>query len=917
MFPNGMRFILRHSATPVHHVELRLVVNAGSAYEDADQRGLAHLVEHLAFAGTTHFPRRQLIGALAALGVRFGADLNAETVFDATDYRLGIDADSADIATALKLFGDWAHGVTFDSAVIAKERSIVLDERRLRSGAGMRYLTALDSVLYAGSPYATRMPIGDSATVANAPVATIARFYHDWYRPERMTVILVGDVDLARIETQLRQTVGAIPKSATPARRPPVLAIPPATERAFVFHDQDYHNSQIDVLAVDPPARHGTVSSLRSSLVTTIYFTALQERFANLNDESRPTATLNASLTNTVDSASVFDLVATTPLGGSADSALVLAVGELTRVARDGFSVNELARARARVLGAYDHLYAQRGTNSSDYLAAFVDIARRGGSVSEPGVVHDWAKRMLGTGPEAITPAEITTYARYWATPGRWLVAAALPGAPDHHTSASPAPPDTGAHRAITRGRLLAVADSVSRAVNAVAARTASGDSASAAMSAVDVTLVPVPPTPGRIAQARTIAGTGVQEWTLSNGMRVVLKPTASDADQLVMVARAPGGLSLAADSEYPSAVAAPSLIQSSGIGRYSAREIRDRLAGTTYTISASLNQLSEEMRVSGTAQNAALLLKMLNAEFQAPRMDSSVVTKVLTQSKLAQYSADQQLATTKQIVDTDHNPHARPVTGALLDSVQTDLALGFWRARVANASNWTVYIVGAFNPDSLRPVVERYLASLPAGHVEHWHDWGVHPASGQQRIGLPGGSANQTIIKLSYAQTLPHYDRETDLAMALVAQLLQRRLTARLREELGGTYSPQVTEAAEAWPHGVVQIQAQFDATPDLAPSLTQAALAVADSLRANGPTAAEVHDVVEAARQSTASPESPNVFWLSHLMNFDWNGWALAAGMDDYGPLLAKMTPERLRAAAQTALTPGPYVVFTLTSR
>ncbi|HWZ57742.1 MAG TPA: pitrilysin family protein, partial [Gemmatimonadaceae bacterium] len=236
--PNGMRIFLRHSVVPANRVELRLVVAAGSAYEDEDQRGLAHLVEHLAFAGTTHFPNRQLIPVFGRLGMRFGNDVNAETLYDATVYSLSVAADSADVATALTIIGDWAHGVTFDPSVIDRERSIVQDELRMRFGGGLPYTSRMDSVMYAGSPYAARLPGGDSAIVASAPVATIRRFYQDWYRPERMSVVVVGDVDVERMERLLQQTVGAISPSPTPARRPPVLDIPAAGRaRAAIVRD--------------------------------------------------------------------------------------------------------------------------------------------------------------------------------------------------------------------------------------------------------------------------------------------------------------------------------------------------------------------------------------------------------------------------------------------------------------------------------------------------------------------------------------------------------------------------------------------------------------------------------------------------------------------------------------------------------
>jgi zinc protease len=906
---NGMRVFLRHSVVPANRVELRLVVAAGSAYEDEDQRGLAHLVEHLAFAGTTHFPNRTLIPVFGTLGMRFGNDVNAATVYDATMYSLSVAADSADIATALVIMTDWAHGVTFDSTVIARERSIVQDELRMRFGAGVPYTIRMDSVMYAGSPYATRQPIGDSAIVATAPVATIRRFYEDWYRPERMSVVVVGDVDVDRMARLLRQTVGAIPPSATPARRPPVLDIPVTSgPRAVIMRDallDDPLSARVDLVVVDPRVRHDvTMHSLRSSIIEGIYFAALRARLANDAGEGRPVGSMGVDFSDPVTVARVFDLHAQArPV--AADSALAVAINEVVRAARDGFSADELTRAKAATAVGYDHLYAERDRWTSEQLAAaFVDIARSGGLVPTPQFMHDQAMLLLGTSLRAVSSAEVAAYGRHWADETHWILIAGLPRVRDAGTSR------------IGTFEMRAIADSIARTGGVARTRGAPPAPVHVArIAGEDSLLVRVPPVPGRVVRDSTIAGTGVRLWTLSNGVRVFLKPTAFDPDQLEIQARAPGGISLAADSEYPSLQLVSPLFRTSGVGGYSKAGFRERSAGTQVDYGVGVDQASESIGARGAPRDAALMLQLLYAEFRTPRFDSAMEAPVLSQLKASLTTGMLQFGAVQQFANSNGNPRGRPPTVAMMDSAHAAVALAFWRARLANASNWTFYIVGAFKPDSLRPLVERYLGSLPAGQPERWHDWKIWPPASVGRVEIPAGPAGQTTVHLSYVQPLPNVDRESSMAIQVVALVLERRLRTRLREEMGGTYSPQVSAGSERWPAGRATLDVQFDAAPERAEALTQAALAVMDTLRMQGPTDVEVHEVVEAMRQSALENQSTNAVWLQRLMDFDWNEWPMDAGMSDPGVVLGRMTPALVHAAAQAVINPKQYYVFAVT--
>ncbi|HWZ57472.1 MAG TPA: insulinase family protein, partial [Gemmatimonadaceae bacterium] len=578
---------------------------------------------------------------------------------------------------------------------------------------------------------------------------------------------------------------------------------------------------------------------------------------------------------------------------------------EGVRAARDGFSADELTRAKAAVAVPYDHSYAERDRwTSEEQAAAFVDVARNGGQLSEQQFLHDQAMLLLGTGTTAVSSAEVTACARHWADETRWIMIVGLPRVRDAGTSG------------IGTFEMRTIADSIARTRTvASAGRSTPAPVRVAKTAGEDSLLVRVPPVPGRVVRDSTIPGTGVRVWTLSNGVRVLFKPTPFDPDEVMIQARAPGGTSLAADSEYPSVQLVPVFFQSSGVGGYSSAGIRQRLAGTRVALTVNVAADFETILAAGAPRDAALILQLLHAEFRTPRFDSAMEASVLSQVRAALTGAPMQFQGAQQAANSNGNPHGRPPTVAMVDSAHAAVALAFWRARLANASSWTFYIVGAFNPDSLKPLVERYLGSLPAGQPERWHDWKVSPPAGIGRIGLPFGQPGQAIVHLSYVQPVSNLDRESSVALGVVALVLERRLRTRLREELGGTYAPQVTSWSERWPTARAALDVQFDATPERAEALTQATLAVIDTVRTHGPTDVELREVVEGMRQTALAARSTNAAWLPLLLEFDWNGWPMDAGMSDPGPVLARMTPALVQSAAKTVLNPNQYMVFTVT--
>jgi zinc protease len=878
---NGLRYYIRPNAVPAHRAEFRLVVDAGSALEDEDQRGLAHFVEHMAFNGTTHFKKLDIVRYLEAVGMKFGADLNAETTPNETVYRITVPTDRADaLPTGTQILADWGHGIVFDSAAVEAERGIVLGEWRSRTdagGLGSRITERYLGELLRGSRYVNRMPIGVPEIIERAPRAELVRFYHDWYRPDRMAVVVVGDVDVKATEALIRHTLGSIPRAGKGRARPSLTVPAPSMPAYAVVADSQVGNGgsvtatyRLQALA------HGTREGFRQALVDRMVAYILSER---LSDLDRGTI----GIEEPVRDVRTYTLRAPAR-DGDTEGAFVRLLGMVRQVVEHGFTPDELGRVREYSLTEYENAFMRREAISSSVLADGYAMSFLTGAIVQPIAAALAMARENLTGVNAIGLADLNSVARAAFAPARRVILLA----------ASP----TSKATLLTEQSVTHIADSVARA-----------STPTYATEVQSIPLVATPPTPGSIDSVHTLAAIGAQEWVLSNGVRVILKPTDFNRDQLLVQAIAPGGTSLAADSDYVSAQLATQALATSGLGAFTLPLLQKRLrsAGSSVSLTPSIGELNQGLTANASPRDAATLLQMIHLAFTAPRADSVPIARWQATMREQLSTAQAVMAQKIHAIVIRGNPRARPVTAAMVDSLDPARALEFRRARFADASAFTFYIVGAFDPDSMRPFIKRWIASLPATHAhETWRDVGVRPIGGPFNIDAPMGPAGKTTIQLALSGTMTYEPQNTVLLNAL-SEVAQRRLLDRLRTELHATYGVQVGATAARWPYPHYEIDVSFDAAPEQADSLVRAAIAVLDTLRANGPTAQEVADVKTLEERRIQVGRRDNGYWLATLATDGWNGWDYGVGITDADALLGTLTLEPMKAAADRFFDTG----------
>src|SRR5436190_732127 len=351
--PNGLRYYVRANKEPRNRAELRLVVKAGSVLEDDDQQGLAHFVEHMGFNGTKNFPHEDLVKFLQSTGMRFGADVNAGTSFDETTYMLTIPTDKPEIVEkSIQVLEDWAHNMSFDPAEVDKERGVIMEEWRLRRGAGARVNDKLYPLLLAGSRYADRIPIGKTEVIQNFKQDRLKQFYADWYRPDLMAVVAVGDFDKTAIEGKIKSHFAPIPAAPKTAKERKVFDIPDHKGALFaLISDKELTTTSIEMDHLLPASEQGNVRAYRQSLVNRLFSAMISGRFSEIAQKpGAPFVAAGAGRSNFIAKPKDIASLSAIVKEGGVEAGTDALIAESQRVDRFGFTATELEREKQNIL---------------------------------------------------------------------------------------------------------------------------------------------------------------------------------------------------------------------------------------------------------------------------------------------------------------------------------------------------------------------------------------------------------------------------------------------------------------------------------------------------------------------------------------------------------------------------------------
>ncbi len=894
-FPNGLRYYILENKKPEKRAELRLVVKAGSVLEDDDQRGLAHFVEHMAFNGTKNFPKHDLIAFIESLGMRFGADLNAYTSFDETVYMLQVPTDKPEaLDRAFQVLEDWAHNVTFEPAEIEKERGVVLEEWRGNRGAGMRTTERLFPIVFKGSRYAERIPIGLPEIIQHGKPERLVQFYKDWYRPDLMAVVAVGDFDKAAIQKLIDKHFASLPAATNPKPRP-TYDVPDRTDTGFaIITDKETTNTSVEINTLLPAEEEGTIGVYRQKTVDRLFSAMLNARFSEMTQ--KPDAPFlfgftgrGAFLSRSKDIAFLSALVKDDGI----ERGLRALRTEAERVARFGFTETELARQKANILRSYEQYVAEKeNTQSSAKAAEYIRNFLQGETLPSADDEYELHKRFLPT----ITLAEINKLARDWfpeTTKNRLVVLTA----PD---KAGVALPDEAKLAAIIKepppAELKAYVDAV------------------ASTALIETSALP---SPGKITNVSTNEKAGLTIWQLSNGAKVVLKPTTFKADEILFRATSPGGTSLASDADYIPASTATQVISAGGLGKFNVIELGKMLTGKVASASAYISELEEGLTGQSSRKDLETMFQLIYLRFTQPRADADAFAVQATQMKtlLANQSVVPEFEFYNELTKAlygDHPRRQRP-TAESIDKWNLDKSLAFYKDRFADASDFTFYFVGSFDEAMLKPLVERYIASLPSlKRKETWKDVGVKSPTGviEKRVekGIEPKSLSMIVFDGPFV-----FDQEHRVTLRAMAEILEMRLLQELREELGGTYSVSVNDGYQKYPRSEYSISIQFGSAPDRTDDLIKQVFAEIEKFKNEGPSEKQLTDEKEALLREFETNSKQNGYLLNQISLRYFHGDD-PAGIWLIPEFYKKLDAAAIKEAAKTYLNTSAYVKVSL---
>ncbi len=841
---NGLKYFIKTNHKPENRAELRLVINAGSILEDEDQRGLAHLLEHLCFNGTEDFPKQDLVNYLESIGMRFGPDLNAYTSFDETVYMLQVPTDSSNqLDKGLQILENWAHKVSLEDEEIDKERGVVVEEWRLGQGAGQRMFDKQLPIMFKGSQYAERLPIGSMDVIQNASYETIRRFYRDWYRPDLMAVVAVGDFDPEMIEARIKDLFGAIPKRSD-SRERVTFDVPGHKETLFaIASDPEATRSSVSILFKHPAHIAQTNGEYRGNIVERIYHEMLNARFSEISQKAdAPFLYAYSAKWGWARGSEMIALGAGVVDGGIATGLDAILV-ESERVRRYGFTSTELERAKKQILRGMEQLYQERDKQESRGFAS--EIIRHfleGEAVS--GIEYEFKlyQEML----PGIKLQEVNDLAQKFITQENRVVMAS---SPEKEGLAIP-----------TEQELSAVLDGIlTQTIEPYVDEV------------MTEPLISQLPTAGSIVSEKYHESIDTYELTLSNGVRVVLKATDFKNDEVLYQAFSPGGFSVFSDEDLITGKLADKIIDYSGLGNFSTVDLQKLLAGMQVSTTPYINALYEGLSGSASPTDLETLFQMIYLQFTASRQDpdafASMMALYRSQLENRSLSPDAAYSDTLSVTLNGHHPRRQPMTVEMLDQVDLANAQKLYDDRFADAGDFTFLFVGNFDVEQIKPLIAQYLGSLPATQRnETWVDENIITPKGKITREVKRGIEPKSTTRIVFPGEFD-YTRQNRYDLYSMMQVLRIRLREVLREDMGGVYGVGVWASMAKEPSAKYSLNITFGCSPDRVSELTDAVLSEINTLKNDMPDQKNVDKVKESQRREREINIKKNSYWLNSL--------------------------------------------------
>lgn len=861
---NGLTYYIRHNQQPKERAEFYIAQNVGAILEEDNQDGLAHFLEHMAFNGTKHYPGKQLINYFESIGVRFGANINAytsldETVYNLSDvptYREGI------IDSALLVLHDWSSFILLEDEEIDKERGVIREEWRQGQTASRRLWKATNEVVMAGSQYAKRDIIGDTAVINNFSYETLRNYYKKWYRPDLQAILVVGDIDVDQIEAKIKTLFADIPAPVNPATRTffPV----PAKEEPItgVFTDPETKTVEVSLYYLFNPLPDSiqlTIQGYLAGLMNNLIAVMCNDRFGELTREAgTPFSDMGGFVTSLTRTKDVFAFIAT-PLSGKETEARNRLLKEVEMLKRFGFTAAEFERAKTSLLSSLEKQNNERSQQRNNNLVR--EYARHFTQAEGmPGIEWEYTFTQSNL-PNLSLDLINQVAARYLA--GKHLVY--MIKGPEKEGVSYP-----------DRATLLAELEA-----------TKTLELTPREEKTNDQPLIAKTLKPGKIKKEASNDILGATEWTLSNGIRILFKPTPYKEDEIRMMAWSDGGSSLVPENELPSISFATSVINQSGLGSFDQVSLNKKLTGKLAAVRPFINTYEEGFSGSSSVKDLETLLQLTHLHFTAPRKDAQAYERFERSARTAFENAalDPMNAFSDSLnaIMYNHHPRLLPQNLATIERIDFDVLFKRYTERFANPGDFTFLFVGNINPETFKPLVTNYLGSLKTKKKrETWQDNGIRHVQG------PLYREVEKELKIKKTNCYVHYLAEQPytldniLQLNTLANLLRLRYTATIREEEGASYSVGVRGTASYKPLSIATLVVQFSTDPALYKRMLGIVHNELARIAEQGPDPEDLNKVKLNLLKQQAENQQENAWWMQALSDYYRDGLDQVSGME-----------------------------------
>jgi zinc protease len=861
---NGMHYYIRANRIPEKRGEFYIANNVGAILEDDDQNGLAHFTEHMSFNGTDHFPQKGILDYLATIGVKFGTNVNAGTSLEQTVFNLSNVPLKREgiLDSALMILRDWSHYVSFEDKEIDLERGVIVEEWRMYGSADERMSNKLAPIIYKGSKYAKRNVIGDTAVLKHFKYETIKNFYHKWYRPDLQALIIVGDFDENAVEAKIKKLFSSIPKSENPSPKEDFILPDNMEPLIGTATDKEATSTSVEVSCKHDITRDSekNLGYMRLQLVRSLINNMFGKRMSELSRKENPpfisAYSYYGGFTRTKD--------AFTGMAQAANNegikALTALLTEMSRMKQFGFLDVEFERAKADLLKNYESRNMDRDRRKNRELV-YPNVANFLTNNPNPGIEFEYAFAKAMT--PAITLREVNSVAGTYFTDENMVVTVTGP-----EKEGITIPSEADIKKVLVKYKSM----KIDPYIDLLAGKK----------------LIENEPVPGKVIKVAANKVLGTTEWTLSNGMKVIFRPSDIKEDELLVLGFREGGNSLLKDEDIPSAMLLGDAISQMGVGSFSTTDLEKLMSGKRVNIRVSTSE--ERDGVSGrlSPKDLETALQLVYLYFTQPRWNVTDYQTWMEKMKANYINAESDprkaFRDTISLMMANHHPRVIPMSYKMLSKVNLSTLQAIYKDRFSDPGNFTFEFAGKIDPEKVKPLFEKYLASLPSvKRIQAYRDNGIRPPKGEAKQDFKHEAKTpRTSIYINYNGTSSFSADDRILGGAL-RHVLELRYIERIREDEGGAYSVRVQYNVNKIPVPGFNLVVSFETDPLKADKLIGIVHKEIKNMVENGPSETDLQKAKEYFLKQRQEDMKENSWWISRMDDYYFYNLDFLTGYDN----------------------------------